>query len=153
MPILTVANWCRSSHPIEIEGVLLSKEYRKALAAIDAEEEIEIVEEEAMVDGCVKPIKKSQKRIMSKEARARVILEQSRKPTLEYLTDPVSGIQLERRVPLSRVIDKVHRGLTEAAIRLPRLKVHVEIYLQGDDVIHIQRMIERGEHLVHTLHT
>jgi hypothetical protein len=105
-----------SSHPIEIDGVLLSKEDRKALAAIDAEEEIEIVEEEAMVDGRAKPIKKIQRRLMSKEARARVIQEQARKPTLEYLTDPTSGIQLERQVPLSRVIEKVHRGLTEAAI-------------------------------------
>jgi hypothetical protein len=39
MPILTVSDWCRSTHPINIDGVLMSAEDRKALAETDEEDD------------------------------------------------------------------------------------------------------------------
>ena len=167
IPILTVADWCRSAHIIHIDGQVLSTADRLSLAALDeaeerliAEEEQEEVlmeDEEALKTKLIQSAFIQQKRTtlnqrLSEKAIKRVVQEQSSDPATEQYADPLTGDILTRRIPLARVIERIQKGLNEAELRLQMLKVHVEIALTGEDAAYIQRMILRGEHLVRTLH-
>ena len=96
--------------------------------------------------------RKRSARRLSQRDRSRVVQEQMERPSLEYHTDPVTGIPHPKRIPISRVIKTFETGLSEADLRLRMLKMHVEIAMAGSDPETIQRMIDNCETKVRKLH-
>ena len=161
MPILTVSDLCRSTHPIFAEDRELTPEDRKALMKIDEDDEVDqswddhdirnAREVDPTVQRRYQAYRKKERRLGSKD-RKRVAQEQFQKSSIEYHTDQMSGNKDPVRIPISRVIKEVEQGLSEADRRLQMLKVHVEIAMMGADVSQIQEMIQHGEEKVRTLH-
>ena len=110
---------------------------------------------EVEVSALAAKLKEARKRSIKRLSvadKTRVVREQMERPTIEYLTNPVTGTRTAKRVAISRVIKTIEQSLSEADLRLQMLKVHVEIAMMGTDEERVKEMIEKCHYQVQTLH-